>query len=43
LRSSSANPVQTPDLRAELPSLGRDVTLQAGYLARLVPQRLNLA
>jgi signal transduction histidine kinase len=29
-------PMQTPDLREELPSAARDVILQAGYLARLV-------
>jgi signal transduction histidine kinase len=29
-------PAQTPDLRAEPPSVARDIMLQAGYLARLV-------
>ncbi|HEY7232339.1 MAG TPA: response regulator [Pseudolabrys sp.] len=29
-------PMQTPDLRAEPPSVARDIMLRAGYLARLV-------
>jgi signal transduction histidine kinase/DNA-binding response OmpR family regulator len=29
-------PMQTPDLRTEQPSMSRDIMLQAGYLARLV-------
>jgi signal transduction histidine kinase/DNA-binding response OmpR family regulator len=29
-------PLQTPDLRADPPSVSRDIMLQAGYLARLV-------
>jgi len=29
-------PMQTPDLRAERPSVARDIMLEAGYLARLI-------